>query len=180
MLFCFYLWVPSFLSCSSSFFSYLPPYTCFFWGLPQRCVPILSGSESKWVAYHRPVAIHFSDHHVWDYELTRSLLHNAFDLLLSLEAGGRTLGCIFLTGFFSLCSASEGAAGKKENGGWQDMQIVAPPKEKEKSFPASECEWVLPLSYSPRTFEWESFFRRTLATRNTQSTTNEFMHLFCL
>lgn len=37
---------------------------------------------------------------------------------------------------------------KKENGGWQDMQIVLPPKERERSFPPAECERVLPLSHT--------------------------------
>ena len=37
---------------------------------------------------------------------------------------------------------------KKENGGWQDMQIVPPPKERERSFPPAECERVLPLSHT--------------------------------
>lgn len=179
MLFCFYLWVPSFLSCSSSFFSYLPPYTCFFSGLPQRCVPILSGSESKWVAYHRPVAIHFSDHHVWDYELTRPCCTTPWTRC-SAWGWRQDFGLRFSLVSSASVLPLRGQQEKKENGGWQDMQIVAPPKEKEQSFPASECEWVLPLSHSPRTFEWKSFFRSTLATRNTQSHTNEFMHLFCL
>lgn len=37
---------------------------------------------------------------------------------------------------------------KKENGGWQDMQILPPPKERERSFPPAECERVLPLSHT--------------------------------
>lgn len=38
-----------------------------------------------------------------------------------------------------------GGRRKKENGGRQDMQMVLPPKERERSFPPSaECERVLP------------------------------------
>lgn len=47
---------------------------------------------------------------------------------------------------------------KKENGGWQDMQIVPPPKERQRSFPSAGSERELPLSLSTQDFEWDSFF----------------------
>lgn len=106
-------------------------------------------------------------------------------LWLAAEPGGgrrRGFGAAFFTGFPSASVLPLRRRQKKENGGWQDMQIAAPPKEKEKSFPPGECERVLPLSHSHRTLNgtlsldthWPA------STRNTHNHTNEFMHLFCV
>lgn len=72
--------------------------------------------------------------------------------VLCLEAG-----CSFGLSFCWFSSELEDPAAsvqllrrqeKKKNGGWQDMQIVPPPKERERSFPPAECERVLPLSHT--------------------------------
>lgn len=60
------------------------------------------------------------------------------------------------------------------------MQIVEPPKERERSFPPAECERVLPLFPLSQDFEWEPFLLihtrpRTLVHNRTNSQISSFL-----
>lgn len=53
-----------------------------------------------------------------------------------------------------------GGSEKKEDRGWQDMQMSLP-KEKERSFPPAECERLLPLSHTHTRGTWMGLFLLT-------------------